>query len=72
METQAGGVQQVLVDEEVHFVVLVIDEAERGDAAGLQAEVFLHTSFRSEGELALVKALLKVVDVHLVHALEDD
>ena len=56
----------------MHFVVLVVDEAERGDAAGLQAEVFLHASLRGEGELALVQALLQVVNVHLVHALEDD
>ena len=53
-------------------MALVIDEAERGDAAGLQAEVFLHAGLRGEGELALVQALLEVVDVHLVHALEDD
>ena len=50
----------------------VVDKAERGDAAGLQAEVFLHASLRGEGKLALVQTLLKVVDVHLVHALEDD
>ncbi len=72
MEAQARGVQQVLVDEEVHLVVLVVDEAEGGDATGLQAEVFLHSGFRGEGQLALVQALLEVVDVHLVHALEDD
>ena len=53
-------------------MVLVIDEAEGGDAAGLQAEVFLHTGFRGEGEFALVQTLLEVVDVHLVHALKDD
>ena len=53
-------------------MVLVVDEAERGDAAGLQAEIFLHAGFRGEGELALVQTLLKVVDVHLVHALKDD
>ncbi len=54
------------------LVVLVVDEAERGDAARFQAEVFLHPCLRGEGELALVQALLQVVDVHLVHALEDD
>ena len=72
METQAGGVEEVLVNEEMHLVVLVVDEAERGDAARLQAEVFLHPCLRCEGQFALVQALLKVVDVHLVHALEDD
>ena len=50
----------------------VVDEAERGDAARFQAEVFLHPRLRGEGQLALVQALLQVVDVHLVHALEDD
>lgn len=72
MEAQAGGIQEIFVDEEMHLVVFVVDEAEGGDAAGLQAEVFLHASLRGEGELALVQALLQVVDVHLVHAFEDD
>ncbi len=53
-------------------VLCVVDEAEGGDAARFQAEVFLHAGLRGEGELALVQALLEVVDVHLVHALEDD
>ena len=56
----------------MHLVVLVVDEAERGDAARFQAEVFLHALLRGEGELALVQTLLEVVDVHLVHALKDD
>ena len=72
METQAGGVEEVLVDEKMYLVVGVVDEAERGDAARLQAEVFLHSGFGGEGQLALMQALLQVVDVHLVHALEDD
>ena len=72
METQSRGVEEVLVDEEMHLVVFVVDEAEGGDAARFQTEVFLHAGFRSEGELALVEALLQVVYVHLVHALEDD
>ena len=54
------------------MVLRVVDETEGGDAAGLQAEVFLHAGLRGEGQLALVQALLQVVDVHLVHALEDD
>ena len=53
-------------------MLCVVDKAEGGDAARLQAEVFLHACLRGEGELALVKALLQVVDVHLVHALKDD
>ena len=72
MEAQARGIQEIFVDEEVHLVVLVVDEAEGGDAAGLQTEVFLHAGLRGEGELALVQTLLEVVDVHLVHALEND
>ena len=72
MEAQARGIQEVFIDEEVYLVVLIVDEAEGGDAAGLQAEVFLHASFRGESEFALVQSLLEVVDVHLVHALEDD
>ena len=72
METQLGRVEEILVDEKMDFVVFIVDEAEGGDAAGLQAEVLLHAGLRGEGELALVQALLQVVDVHLVHALEDD
>ena len=53
-------------------MVHVVDETERGDAAWLQAEVFFHALLRGEGELALVQTLLEVMDVHLVHALEDD
>lgn len=63
---------EVLIDEEVDVMLGVVDEAERGDAARLQAEVFLHASLRGKSQLALMQALLQVVDVHLVHALEDD
>ena len=72
METQSGRFFKVLVNEEVDVMLRVVDEAKRGDAARFQAEVFLHPRFRGEGQLALVQALLEVVDVHLVHALEDD
>ena len=72
MEAQTGCVLKVLVDEEVDMMLGVVDEAERGDAARLQAEVFLHPRLRGEGQLALMQALLEVVDVHLMHALEDD
>ena len=72
MEAQSGSVLEVLVYEEVDMVLGVVDEAERGDAARFQAEVFLHPRFRGESQFALVQALLQVVDVHLVHTLEDD
>ena len=45
VETQSGRVLEVLVDEEVDVVLGVVDEAERGDAARFQAEVFLHAGF---------------------------
>ena len=72
VKTQSGRILEVLVYEEVDMVLRVVHKAEGGDAAGLQAEVFLHAGLRGEGELALVQTLLEVVDVHLVHALEDD
>ena len=50
----------------------IVDEAERRDAAGLQTKIFLHSRLRSEGQLALVKPLFQVVDVHLVHTFKDD
>ena len=54
MEAQSGSVLEVLVDEEVDVVLGVVDEAERGDAARFQAEVFLHPCLRGEGQLTLV------------------
>ena len=54
------------------MVLSVVDEAERRDTARLQAKIFLHACLRSKGQLALMKSLLQVVDVHLVHTLEDD
>ena len=72
MEAQTGRILEVLVDEKVDVMFRVVDKAERGDAARFQAEVFLHSGLRGEGQFALVQALLQVVNVHLVHALEDD
>jgi len=62
METKTRRVQKVLVDEEVYLMVHVVDEAERGDAAGLQVEVFLHALLRGEGHGV---AIVEVMDLRL-------
>ena len=43
MEAQPWGVLQILVDENMHVMLFVVDQAEGGDAAGFQAEILVHT-----------------------------
>ena len=54
MEAQPWCVLQVLVDENVNVMLRVVDEAEGGDAARFEAEIFVHAGFGSEGQLALM------------------
>ena len=44
VEAEAGGVAEVLVEEEADVVLGVVDEAEGGDGAGRDAEVMLHAA----------------------------
>lgn len=48
MEAQPWGVLEVLVDENMHMMLFVVDQAEGGDAAGFQAKIFVHTGLGSE------------------------
>ena len=56
----------------MHVVVGVVDEPERRYRAGLKPQVFLHTLWRGERQLALVQAFLKVVYVEVAFAVENN
>ena len=70
MEAEPLCLLEVLVDKHVDVVLRVVDKSEGGDAAGFQPEIFVHTRFRGEAKFPLMEAVLQVVDIHLVHALE--
>ena len=70
VETKALGTLQVLVEEEVHVVLLVVDKSKRRHRARLQAEVALHSLWRSEAQLTLMQTVLKVVNSHILVAIE--
>ena len=70
MEAETLCFLQVLVDEHMHMMLRVVDQAKGRHAAWFQAEIFVHPGLRGETQLALVQAMFQVVDIHLVHALE--
>ena len=72
METDALGILQLFVEEEMHMVLGVVDESEGGHGTGLHAEVFHQARFRGEAQLALMQLLFDVVDVHVLVAIEAD
>ena len=72
MEAEMRGLEEVLVEEDVHMVVGVVDEGEGGDGAGRDAEVTLQAVLGGEGELALMEAMLDGMNVHRAVAGEDD
>ena len=72
MEAEVRGLEEVLVEEDAHMVVGVVDEGEGSDGAGRDAEVTLQAVLGGEGELALVKAMLDGMNVHRAVAGEDD
>ena len=49
----------------------VVNDAEGGDAARFQAEIFVHARLRGEAELALFQTMLQIVDGKLLHAVEN-
>ena len=49
----------------MHMVFGVINQSERRNGAGLQAEIFIHTLWRSKRQFALMKAFFKVVYVEV-------
>ena len=72
MEAEVRGLEEVLVEEDAHMVVGVVDEGEGGDGAWRDAEVTLQAALGGEGELALVEAMLDGMNVHRAVAGEDN
>ena len=72
VEAEALGTLQVLVEEEVHMAFLVVDKSEGRHRARLQAEVALHTLWRSETQFALMQTVLHIVNCHILVAVEAD
>jgi hypothetical protein len=72
METERLSLQEVLVEEEDHVVLCVVDKTKRADTTGFESEVFEHTLGASKGEFARgvfacgekrsFEALLQVMD----------
>ena len=72
MEGEVGVVLQVLVEEDVNVVLGIVDKSEGADGACLQTKIFVHAPLGGEAHLSLMQYVLKVVNGHIVVALEDD
>jgi hypothetical protein len=82
VKTERLSLQEVLVEEEDHVVLCVVDKTKRADTTGFESEVFEHTLGASKGEFARgvftcgkegsFEALLQVVDSQVVLAVEAD
>ena len=82
VETERLSIEQVLIEEQDHMVVCIVDKTERADTAWFQTKVFEHTLGTSEGEFARgvlacgkersFEALLQVVDSQVVVAVKAD
>ena len=82
VETERLSIEQVLIEEQDHMVVCIVDKTERADTAWFQTKVFEHTLGTSEGEFARgvlacgkergLEALLQVVDGQVVVAVKAD
>ena len=80
VETERLSLQEVLVKEEDHVVVCIVDQTKWADTTGFESEVFEHTLGASKGEFARgvlacgekcsFKALLEVVDSQVVLAVK--
>ena len=72
VEAEACCLLEILVQEEVYMVLLVVDKSEWRNRARLQAEITRHTLCRGETQLALMQAVFKVVNSHILVAIEAD
>ena len=70
VEAEAFGLFEVLIEKEMYVIILIVDKSKRRHRAWLQAEIALHTLWRGEAELSLVQTVLKVVDSHILVAVE--
>ena len=72
VKTHALGVLQLPVEEYMHVVFRVVDEAERGHGTGHHPQVLHQPRLRGKAQLPLVELLFDVVDVHVLVAVEAD
>ena len=80
VETERLSIEQVLVEEQDHMVVRIVDKTERADAAWFESEVLEHAFGAGKGEFARgvlassqersFEALLQVVDCQVMLAVE--
>ena len=52
VKTERLSLQEVLVEEQDHMVICIVDKTKRADATGFKSEVFEHTLGASKGEFA--------------------
>ena len=71
METDVFSVKQIFIQIQINMVFHIVDNAERGNAARLQAKIFVHASLRCEAELSLLQAMFQIVNRQLLHAVEN-
>ena len=72
MKAHLFGVQKVAVDEQRHFVVLVVDQRKERHAAGLHTEIFHHTLRAGKTKLSLMQTVFHIMDVHGETAVHDN
>ena len=70
VEAEAFGLFEVLIEKEMYVILLIVDKTKRRYRAGLQTEIALHTLRRCEAQLSLMQTVLKVVDSHILVAVE--
>ena len=70
VEAEALGILKVLIEKEMHVVLLIVDKSEGRHRAWLQTQIALHTLWRGEAQLSLSQTLLKVVDSQILVAVE--
>ena len=82
METERLSIEQVLIEEQDHMVVRIVNKTERADAAWFESEILEHTFVAGKGEFARgvlacgkecsFETLLKVMNSQIVVAVKAD
>ena len=71
MERERRHIAQIGIEEQMDVMLRIVHQSERRHRAGAQAQITLHTLLRSERELALMQAMLQIVDGQRLLAVED-
>src|SRR4030066_1971599 len=72
VEIDTARLLQVLIDDNDHFLIAVVDQAEWRYGAGFEPEVFLEPFGRSEAEPVLTQLLVQPAEVGLLGAQQDN